>query len=167
MALVYVLLLTSSAGAQASLQSGSGGLQPQLGQAQDSLNTQKETGTVQDNNGTSLLSQNGNRPLGVVSSPNQTTPDAIVTPSSTLKTDLSPKPEDNSGRNRVLIAAGLFIIGLVVVTYNFRVRPVITIRDKSTAPTPDPPIIKPEPVKPKSKAAKKRKAGKSKKKKKR
>lgn len=159
-ALLYIFVWINPASAQTNLQSGSAGLQPQSGQAQNSLNTQSETGSVQTSGGSSILSQNSSRPLGVVSSPGQITPDAVVSPSPTLKADVSPTPGDSSSAKWLWLAAGLFIVA-GIGTYRLLLKPAVKVQEKSKLVIAPQHAVKPEPIKPKSKAAKKRKAGKA------
>lgn len=138
--LVSVFIANPGISAQSVLQDSRGSLQPQSEPTQTSANTQQQEGTLQTNNGASALNQASNIPLGVVSSPNQTTPEAVVPPSDTLKTDFS---EQNSGSVWPYIAAVSGVIALVGILF-LRRKP-----GSQEQEIVDMPIIRPEPSKPK------------------
>lgn len=110
--------LTTSA--QSTLQPTGGSLQPQTGQAQaNSSNNLNQTGGVQANNGNqSFLNQSGLRPLGVVSDPNQKTPDGVATPSTSLRTEVINNEKGSS--TLPYIALGSLAIVIVGVVYLWR-----------------------------------------------
>ena len=153
--LFFVCLIPPKAYGQAALQPSTSSLQPQTGQAQAPTSNLNQTGPVQSNTGgQSFLNQSGLQPLGVVSDPNQSTPDAIATPGQTLKTDIT-KEEDAS----ILpyIAAGSLIIvvlGVVALWRSPRKIPEETqsVRGESFEEN----VIAPEPVKRIKKAKKSR-----------
>lgn len=151
--LLALLLSVVSVGAQ-SLQGAGGGLQPQVGQAQDSVNTQNRTGSVQTSTGGSTLNDAGLRPLGVVSNPGQAQPDTVVTPSTNLKADVT-KPE--SSNNLPLIAALLFAAGLVGVYFLQSGRTTNATVASESVEVKATPNIRPEPTKPQKKRKTKKK----------
>lgn len=108
---LVVTLLGTTVSAQSALQSSGGAIQSQTGQAQNSANTQNQTGTLQQNNGQTVLTQSGAKPLGVVSDPNQTTPQSVVQPSNTLKTDIT-KAKNSSTSWIVVVIIVATIIGI-------------------------------------------------------
>jgi hypothetical protein len=103
--------LAGNLSAQSLPQSSPNSLQSQTGQAQATGGAQNQVGTLQNNNGQNALGQASQRPLGVVSDPDQTTPEAVVTPSPTLTTDVAEdEGPDNALRNIIVVIALGFII---------------------------------------------------------
>lgn len=88
-AFAICLLAHQTAAAQQSLQNTTtqSGLQPQASQSQNTLNTQDNVRGLQQNNPQDILSQKSSRTLSVVSDPSQTAAEAVVQPSTTLRTD--------------------------------------------------------------------------------
>lgn len=127
----------STATAQSTLQGATSGVQPQTQQTQQTANTQNQSGTLQDNSG-EVLNQSVPRPLGVVSSPNQITPDAVVAPSSTLKTEVG--TESSTNNRFIFIAIGSLVI-VAIGIYVLQRSPESKVVE---APQPK---IKPEPLK--------------------
>lgn len=108
-----------SVSAQSLLQNTTNQLQPQAGQAQNTNNSQPQTSNVQSST-SSPLNQSGQRPLGVVSDPKQTTPDAVVLPSNTLKTDVTPNENQNTLQ---YVAFGSLVIALAGLAYYLKTKP--------------------------------------------
>jgi hypothetical protein len=147
---VYGICLLSSApnlSAQA-IQNPVGGVQPQSTQTQNSANTQNQVGTLQDNPGQSLLNQSGNQSLSAVSSPTQTTPDVVVAPSSTLKTEVT---KDNKPSLLPYVAIGSFVVA-VIGFFALKQEPSQTAA--TITATESEPVVRPEPLKPPKKAKK-------------
>ncbi len=142
----------------------SNGLQPQASATQNSANTQNQVGTLQNNNGGSVLNQAGNKPLGVVSRPNQTKPDAIVAPSSTAKAELSALPHSSVGLRVVLATVFLLfaVIGALILRFAYRDMP----QENSAADSlpAEKPAAQPEPLRAKSPKDRKQQRRKKKKK---
>lgn len=124
--LVLLVLVAPKTPAQSNLQPSTSGLQPQSGQSQAPTSNLNQTGAVQSNSGgQSFLNQSTLRPLGVVSDPKQTTPEAIAAPSQTLKTDITDEEEGDS--ILPLLAGGsalIVIIGVAVLWRGERREPV-------------------------------------------
>ena len=151
LALVLALLAAVPAytSAQSALQNNGGNLQNQTGQTQNSVNTQRQAGGVQNNNSQQTLQQNGNQPLGVVSDPDQANPDAIVPPSDTLKTDIT--PENNGRVNWWLVLAG--VVGITAVLGFFVVKSDSGNSEQKLESVEPEVIPEPLPVKKKKKAS--------------
>jgi hypothetical protein len=107
------IALSPAASAQSTLQNTNTGLQPQAGQTQNSVNTQSQVGGVQQNNGQSVLNQKSGGSLGVVSSPEQSKPEATAAPSTTLKTDLT----QATGTNKAPWIAVVVILAVIASAY--------------------------------------------------
>lgn len=142
-------LMSGTVAAQTNLQGASGGIQQQTQQTQQQSGSGlNQTGSLQNNNGTAL-NQSSMRPLSVVSSPGQTTPDATVQPSRTLTADIN--TSSDSTNPLVYIAIGsaiLVVIGVYVLQRTSRPLPV---------QPEEKPVIKPEPIKVTKKTRKPRK----------
>lgn len=157
------MLLPAATNAQTTLQGATSGLQPQSAPAQPSVNTQNQTGSLQNNNGSSVLNGVSGQPLGVVSSPGQTVPEAVATPSSTLKTDVTNVDEANS-LPIVLAGVGAFICVVALLYFlSQRARPPsqAIIDSEEQEVVPEKPAPKPRPAKSPKKTARKRKKKKS------
>lgn len=131
--------LIGTVNAQTTLQGAQSGLQQQTGQAQPSVSTQDQTGSVQNTNQSSLLDRKSSGSLGVVSSPNQVTPEVTVSPSSNLKTDIS-QTERSSKKPLFIIVGSLLVVVIGVIILR---RPTNTPQIQIEAK----PIVKPEPLK--------------------
>lgn len=94
--LLCIYLMAAQTLAQAPLQNTGGAPLQQRGQARPTNNSQVQTGTPQANNGQSVLNQRSTQPLGVVSDPTQTTPEAVANPSQTLQTNVTPEKISSS-----------------------------------------------------------------------
>lgn len=148
--LVSALALIASAGivgAQSLTPGGnSAGLQSQTGQTQQTTNSLNQTGALQNNNSQPALTDNGVRPLGVVSDPGQTTPDAVAQPSGTLKTDITPT---DTSEAPWLIAAVVVLLGIIAAY--FWIRTGNRMQAAETAQAEPAPVVRPEPIKPRKK----------------
>ncbi len=143
--LVAGVTLPVSASAQSSLQNTNNNIQSQTGQAQNSANTQNQVGTLQNNNTASQLNQAGGQPLGVVSNPNQTSPEAVAQPSSDLKTDIT----KDGGMNWWLVVIAVTILIFIVLCWLAIREPYAPNKPaakqvKEPAPAKE---VRPEPVK--------------------
>lgn len=141
-ALAFICLLAPKAYGQAALQPSTGSLQPQSGEAQAPASNLNQTDEVQNNSGgQSFLNQGSLRPLGVVSDPKKTSPDAVVAPSPTLKTDITKK---EAGTTSILpfIAIGSFAVVVIGVVYLWRAerkpQTVLNTRVEEVAALPEP-----------------------------
>lgn len=152
--------LSLNASAQSVLQENPGGLQSQTGQTQNANNNLGQTGTPQTQNSGSqdVLQQNGTRPLGVVSDPDQQTPEAVAQPSDSLRTDVA--SEEESSNTFLYILGGLVLAALVI--FGFRLMRTDRQQAVQNAADFETPEITPEPLpaqKKKKSAKKKRKKG--------
>lgn len=168
--LLGVILLSVNDISAQSLQGAGGKLQQQTAPDQNSLNTQSQTGTLQNNNSSSVLNKAARKPLGVVSQPNQIVPDVVAEPSNTLKTEVS-TPEDSNALP-VILAVGSLAIALAGIYILRRKQPqppaknvshdenIDTPKEVKTeepVATPDPlPVSNPPKEKPKAKKSSKK-----------
>lgn len=118
LAVFFALAIPRLVHAQSSLQQTTSqtGLQPQSAQssqAQATANTQNQVGSLQQNKGEDVLSQSSSHALGVVSSPNQTQPDVVVQPSTTLSTAPVNKKETSRKSPVVLVICLIILIASV------------------------------------------------------
>ena len=153
-----LFLLAPKTHGQVSLQPSASSLQPQTGQAQAPNSNLSQTGAVQNNSGgQSFLNQSGLLPLGVVSDPDQTSPDAVTTPGQIPET--SPPTESSNGV--LLFVAGsllaVAVIGVTILWRSDRKVPVQPVRIEETVITPEPVVKRPK--KDKQSRKKRRKAG--------
>ena len=146
-AVIISVASVATAGAQ-SLTPGSdgAGLQSQTGQTQQTTNSLNQTGGLQNNNTQPALNDNGVRPLGVVSDPSQTTPDAVAQPTGTLKTDITPTESSNTSW---IIAGIVVLLGIAAVI--FWTRTGSRMQAAESAQIESAPVVKPEPIKPRKK----------------
>lgn len=142
------IAMPTVASAQTTLQGASNGLQQQTGQAQTSVNTQNQVGTLQNNDG-SALSQNGTKSLSVVSNPNQTKPDVTVGTSNTLTASVTEKKHSN---NVLIWVAIISAIGAAIGIITLWTRSTTKIQDIEA----EVPAVRPEPIKPQKKSRQKR-----------
>ncbi len=113
-----VLAIPQLVHAQSSLQQTTSqtGLQPQSAQssqAQATANTQNQVGSLQQNKGEDVLSRSSSHALGVVSSPNQTQPEVVVQPSTTLSTAPVNKKEPSRKSPVILVICLIILIASV------------------------------------------------------
>lgn len=169
------------ANAQSPLQGAGSGLQQQTAPGQNSINTQKQTGTLQNNNGGAVLNQGGSRPLGVVSSPNQAEPEIVATPSNTLKTEVG---QEESSNGLLIVLAIISLAIALLGVYFLRRKPGgepealswpdgnatrtdsrATHIEVASEPVTEKPLVRPEPmpVKPRKKSLTRRQRRKNKK----
>jgi hypothetical protein len=113
--------LPVQASAQSLLQNTGGSLQQQTGRAQDTNNSQSKTGSPQSSGNQSILSEsNALQPLGVVSDPKQSTPEAVVPPSTDLSTS-NGEVNSTGGLTYLMFLVGFLGIFLIAsfVAYRF------------------------------------------------
>jgi hypothetical protein len=115
--LATTAVISGSVSAQADLQNSGGGLQSPSSSSQQTSTELNQTGGLQNVSGQETLSQSsGLLPLGVVSNPEQATPDAIAQPSSTLKTDLTTNEHSSGIKWWITILLALCGVGLYFAT---------------------------------------------------
>ena len=142
-----LLALAVPAGAQSLTPGGNNaGLQSQTGQTQTTTNSLNQTGGLQNNNSQPALNNSGTRPLGVVSDPRQTTPDAVAQPSGTLKTDITP-----TGSSTAAWLIPVTVVVLAAIAAFAWARAKRSPQNSAAAQAEPAPIIRPEPVKPRKK----------------
>lgn len=140
LALSLVIAVPNTTSAQSMLQGSAGGLQQQSNQTQDSANTQNQSSAPQSADGETLFNQQSSKSLKVLSSPNQSSPTAVVKPSPTLTT----KSETKTQKNR-LPQIGLVLALIMIVSasaYLLKPRP-----SKKSNVQEEKPYTKPEPYK--------------------
>jgi hypothetical protein len=117
--LLAITLIGGTSFAQSPVQNTNttNGLQPQASSTQQSASTQNQVGTLQNNDGGTVLNQAGNKSLGVVSSPNQTTPEAVVAPSKTTKADITAIPKTSKAPFILWVVGILFAAGIGVLIF--------------------------------------------------
>lgn len=148
--LLLITAIATPSSAQSFLQNSSG-LQQQTGQTQNSASTEQQAGTLQNNNSQAVLDQSGYRPLGVVADPKQSTPDVVVQPNSSLRTETA------SGSVKKSVVPYLFVILFVLIVTGVYI--ISRGRKNPAEPVTEPTFVRPEPlpaVKPKKNKKKRR-----------
>lgn len=142
-----ITLMPAVSFAQSTLQNTTkSSLQPQTAPTQQSAGTQNQVGTLQNNNGSSVLNQSGSRPLGVVSSPGQTKPTTVVAPSTTTKAEIA-KLNNNSHLPQILLAIGALVVAIIGTVILRRMPSAPSQADVSRGEiVPEKSVIKPEPL---------------------
>jgi hypothetical protein len=113
-----LLLLPVQLNAQSLLQNSGGALQPQSGQTQKTNDYRSQTSSPQTGENQSLLNSRGGQSLGVVSDPKQSSPDAVVQPSSEIHANNSRLMSNDSSVTKYL--AGFVVVFLLAVFIAYR-----------------------------------------------
>jgi hypothetical protein len=119
--IILCLFLPAQTSAQSSLQTTGGSLQPQSSQTQNTNNSQGQTGSPQSSGNQSVLSGQNTQPLGVFSSPQQSSPDAFAQTNTELRSNSNEEPQDSGLPTAIKFLLGFLAVFLIVffVAYRF------------------------------------------------